>query len=499
MVAAALSSAVALLPLLALAISTCAAAPAPSTSIFGGRAGPTFNLTQFGGVPDNATLNTKAFEAGVAAVAKAVADGAAGGTLVVPPGAWRTGPLNLTSHMTLYISGEATIYGPTYTQLGAGPAFDMWPIIPPMPSYGQGRDHKGPRRAAFIGGVGLTDVKVTAAESAWGTIDGAGAPWWACHCGSKEARARADMAPGVAYDAEARTESGGCSSSWAQQYPCKGPGKEEVTRGHLIEFAHSSDIEISNLQLRNSPFWTVHPFDCHGVTVRNIDIWAPAHSPNTDGVDPDSSTNVLIENFRYHGGDDVIAIKSGWDCFGYHYNHSTRDVVIRNVTAVYSEAAGCAIGSEMSGGMKNITVSDCDFTQTETGLNIKYSEYRGGYVEDIHYRNIIMGNQGRAALTVNSNYGSKNPSCPNPHKGRRAPPVPCPVNTITYTNITSAPGTTVKAWIDFEGLPTNTIEGVSIHGVRLNGEKSTTCKLVKGTYSDCAACSSCEGLKPATV
>jgi hypothetical protein len=77
--------------------------------------------------------------------------------------------------------------------------------------------------------------------------------------------------------------------------------------------------------------------------------------------------------------------------------------------------------------------------------------------------------------------------------------VPCPVNTITYKNITSAPGTAVKAWIDFEGLLTNTIEGVSIHSVRHNGEKSTTCKLVKGTYSDCVACPSCEGLKPATV
>jgi polygalacturonase len=165
----------------------------------------------------------------------------------------------------------------------------------PLPSLavadGQGRDHVGARRAAFIGGVNITDVVVTADEGAWGTIDGAGQPWWACHCLAKEQDAHAAAGPGgssLEYDAEARTATGGCSSSWHRQYPCKGPQKEDVTRGHLIEFAHSSAIEISNLHLRNSPFWTVHPFDCHGVTVRNIEIWAPAHSPNTDGVDPDS-------------------------------------------------------------------------------------------------------------------------------------------------------------------------------------------------------------------
>ena len=401
-------------------------------SLFGGRLGQTFNVKDFGAIGDNATLNTKAF---VAAVAKVEACG--GGTLVIPAGAFRTGPFNLTSSMTLFLDKGAAIVGPTYEQLGDGPAFTMWPVIPPMPSYGQGRDHPGPRRTAFIGGTGLNDIVVTSAEDAWGTIDAQGQPWWACHCGTKH-----------------RGGLGGCSYSWNEQFPCKGPGQEQFTRGHLIEFMHSTNIEISNMNLLNSPFWTVHPFDCHHVVVRNINIWAPAHSPNTDGVDPDSSTDVLIENFRYHGGDDVIAIKSGWDCFGYEYNHSTKDVVIRNVTAVYSEAAGCAIGSEMSGGMENITISDCDFTQTETGLNIKYSAFRGGYVKDIHYRNIIMGNTSRAALTVNSNYGSKNPSCPSSKL------VPCPVSTISYTNITQAPGTSVETWFDFQGLASNSIEGV---------------------------------------
>ena len=148
---------------LAAALALAAAAPQqPARSAYGGRAGPTFNLTLFGAKGDNATLNTKAFEAAVARV-----EAAGGGTLVVPRGAFRTGPFNLTSHMTLFLDAGAAIYGPTFQQLGEGPAFSMWPIIPAMPSYGQGRDHPGPRRTALIGGGGLTDVAVTAAEDAW--------------------------------------------------------------------------------------------------------------------------------------------------------------------------------------------------------------------------------------------------------------------------------------------------------------------------------------------
>ena len=242
--------------------------------------------------------------------------------------------------MTLYVASQGSIMGPTVAQLGDGPAFTMWPVVRPMPSYGQGRDHTGPRRTAFIGGMHLDDVVVTGDQGAWGTIDGQGQPWWACHCISNAAAGL--LGPGKHVGREPGVGPNDCGVDWTKDYPCKGPGGERVTRGHLIEFMHSSNIEISNLNLRNSPFWTVHPFDCEHVTVRNIDVWAPAGSPNTDGVDPDSCRDVLIENFRYHGGDDVIAIKSGWDCFGVEYNRSTKDVVIRNVTAVFSQAAGCA-------------------------------------------------------------------------------------------------------------------------------------------------------------
>ena len=98
----------------------------------------TFNLTDFGAKGDNSTLNTHAFEAAVSAVEKA-----GGGTLYVPDGVYITAPFNLTSHMILFLSGHAEIRGPTKEQLGPSPDFPLWPVIPAMPSYGQGRDHRG--------------------------------------------------------------------------------------------------------------------------------------------------------------------------------------------------------------------------------------------------------------------------------------------------------------------------------------------------------------------
>lgn len=172
--------------------------------------------------------NSAAFVKAVAAVKEA-----GGGTLFIPDGVFITAPFNMTSHMTLYLSGKATVRGPTEKQLGPSPEFPIWPIIDPMPSYGQGRDHVGPRRTSLIHGENLTDVVVTASEVAWGTIDGFGEPFWAAH--------------------KAKTE--------------------KVTRGHLIEFMHCDGIEISNLFLRNSPFWTVHPVYSKHIVVRNIDIW----------------------------------------------------------------------------------------------------------------------------------------------------------------------------------------------------------------------------------
>ncbi|CAA0821525.1 Pectin lyase-like superfamily protein [Striga hermonthica] len=193
-----------------------------------------FNLTDFGGVGDGVTLNTAAFERAVVAISKLGKKG--GGQLNVPPGDWLTAPFNLTSHMTLFLAEGAVILGIDDEK--------YWPLMPPLPSYGYGREHPGPRYGSLIHGQHLKDVVITGHN---GTINGQGQTWW-------------------------------------RKYKQK---LLNHTRGPLVQIMWSTDIVISNITLRDSPFWTLHPYDCRNVRLKNLTILAPVYqAPNTDGIDP---------------------------------------------------------------------------------------------------------------------------------------------------------------------------------------------------------------------
>lgn len=128
---------------------------------------------------------------------------------------------------------------------------------------------------------------------------------------------------------------------------------------------------IDNIVLKNSPFWTIHPWSCDNVYIRNVDIRNPVYSPNTDGVDPDSTSNMVIDGLTYIGSDDAISIKSGWGCFGLDYNVSSKNILIKNVVTHYGES-GVAIGSEVSGGVENITILNSVFhNPVKAGVRIK--------------------------------------------------------------------------------------------------------------------------------
>lgn len=334
-----------------------------------------FNITEFGAVGDGITLNTKAFENAVSAISKLGKRG--GGQLNVPAGRWLTAPFNLTSHMTLFLAEDAVIL-----------AIDdekHWPLLPPLPSYGYGREHVGPRYGSLIHGQHLKDVVITGRN---GTINGQGQKWW------KKFRQK----------------------------------RLNYTRGPLIQIMWSSDISISNITLRDSPFWTLHPYDCKNVTIRNMTILAPIfQAPNTDGIDPDSCENMLIEDSYISVGDDAIAIKSGWDQYGIAYGRPSKNILIRNLVVQSMVSAGISIGSEMSGGVSNVTIENILIRKSRRGVRIKTAAGRGAYVRDIKYKNITFDNV-RVGIIIKTDYNE------HPDNGfdRKAFPV---IRDISYRSI----------------------------------------------------------------
>ena len=261
------------------------------------------NVVSFGADPSGSSPSTPAV---VAAVSSCAAIG--GCVLYFPPGTYSVTPFNLTSYCELRLDAAT---------LRASDTFSDWAIIAPLPSYGRGRDFPGPRYTSLIHGFNLTDVRITSNSSVHGVVDGHGERWWEA----------------------VKT------------------GQLVLTPGHLVEFVWSSFIEIDRVDFRDSPFWNLHLWSSHDLWVHDLSITAPLHSTNTDGVDPDSSSNVLIENLIIANGDDGIAIKSGWAPWGVQYGVPTRNVTIRGLT-VTTQSACVAIGSEMSGGIEDVVVRD---------------------------------------------------------------------------------------------------------------------------------------------
>ncbi|KAH7428927.1 hypothetical protein KP509_09G023500 [Ceratopteris richardii] len=161
------------------------------------------------------------------------------------------------------------------------------------------------------------------------------------------------------------------------------------TRGHLLEFVSSKKIIITNVVLQNSPFWTVHPVYCEDVIVKGVSIFAPQSAPNTDGIDPDSCTNVCIEDCYIENGDDLVSIKSGWDEYGIAVGLPSAGIIVRRVTGT-TPFSGISIGSEMSGGVKNVFVKDVNIIDSGTGIRIKAAPGRGGYIKNVTFVDITM-------------------------------------------------------------------------------------------------------------
>ncbi|XP_043717120.1 probable polygalacturonase [Telopea speciosissima] len=376
------------------------------------------SLTDFGGVGDGITSNTNAFQSAINSLSQYSSDG--GSQLFVPEGKWLTGSFNLTSHFTLYLHKDAVLL--------ASQDVSEWSVIDPLPSYGRGRDAAGGRYISLIFGTNLTDVVITGDN---GTIDGQGQIWW-------------------------------------QKFHQK---KLTYTRPYLIEIMHSDQVQISNLTLVNSPAWNVHPVYSSNVVVKGITITAPITSPNTDGINPDSCSNVRIEDCYIISGDDCVAVKSGWDEYGIAYGMPTKGLIIRRLTCISPYSAVIALGSEMSGGIQDVRAEDIVAINSESGVRIKTAVGRGGYVKDIYVKGMTMKTM-KWALWMTGNYGSH----PDPHYDPKALPV---IQGINYRDIV-ADNVTMAARL--EGISGDPFTGICISNVTIN--KSPKPKKVQWVCTD---------------
>jgi len=362
------------------------------------------SITDFGGVGDGKTVNTAAFREAVYRIEHLRRRG--GTLLYVPPGVFLTGSFNLTSNMTLYLARGAVIKATQDTT--------NWPLIAPLPSYGRGRELPGGRYMSFIHGDGLRDVIITGEN---GTIDGQGDIWW---------------------------------NMWRQ-------GTLQFTRPNLVEFMNSQSIIISNVVFKNSPFWNIHPVYCSNVVIHYVTILAPSDSPNTDGIDPDSSSNVCIEDSYISTGDDLVAVKSGWDEYGIAYNRPSTNITIRRITGS-SPFAGIAVGSETSGGVENILAEHINLSNMGVGIHLKTNAGRGGFIKNITVSDVYMENV-RKGIKIAGDVGG--------HPDDKYDPNALPVMTdITIRNVR---GVKVLQAGSIHGLKDSPFSGVCLHNISLAG------------------------------
>ncbi|XP_074282300.1 putative polygalacturonase isoform X2 [Silene latifolia] len=297
------------------------------------------SIVEFGAVGDGKTSNTGAFQNAIFYLNSFADKG--GAQLYVPPGKWLTGSFNLTNHLTLFLEKDAVIIG------SQDPSH--WGIADPLPSYGSGFELPGSRYRSLINGYNLQDVVITGNN---GTIDGQGSFWW-----------DAFLSDTLNY-----------------------------SRPHLVEIVDSVGVVVSNLTFLNAPAYNIRPVYCSHVLVQNISAFAPASSPHTVGIVPDSSDHMCIENSNISMGYDAISLKSGWDQYGIAYDRPTTYVHIKNVQLQASTGSAIAFGSQMSGGISNVLVDGVHISNSFSGIEFRTAIGRGGYMEKITVSDIVIEN-----------------------------------------------------------------------------------------------------------
>jgi polygalacturonase len=337
-----------------------------------------FLVTRYGAKADGKTNSSAAFKQAIEACNKA-----GGGKVVVPAGTFLTGPIHLKSNVNLVVSKNATIKFSQDSNDYLPVVFSRWEGVELM-NY-----------SPFIYAFEQTNIAITGE----GTLDGQSdaGHWWPWN--------------------------GRPSYGWQQGSPNQRPdrinliamgekgvpvaerqfGAGHYLRPQFVQPYRCQNVLIEGVTIINSPMWELHPVLCKNVIIRKVKI--NSHGPNNDGCDPESCSDVLIEDCDFDTGDDCIAIKSGRNGDGRRLNTPTENIIVRGCR-MKDGHGGITVGSEISGGVRNLFAENCnlDSPNLDHALRVKNNAMRGGLLENLHFRNIQVGQVAHAVITIDFNY-----------------------------------------------------------------------------------------------
>jgi DNA sulfur modification protein DndE len=359
----------------------------------------TFNILSYGAVADGFTLNSAAINKAIAECAKN-----GGGVVMVPRGSFVSGPIVMQSNINLHLANGALII---YTN-----DFNQYPLVS---SSFEGVD--AARCQSPLVAENLENIAITGQ----GIMNGNGFYWrplkkdkmtesqWKAH----------QKAYGGVLSADGKTWY--CSPKALKAAVTNNIGKltegktikdfedvKDYMRPNMIRISQCKNVLIDGVKFENSPAWTTHITMSEHITVKNLTVKNAWYGANTDAIDLESCKNALLEDCHFDTGDDGITIKSGRDADGRKRGMPTKDVIVKNCI-VYHAHGGFVVGSEMSGGVNNVFVSNCTFIGSDIGLRFKTTRGRGGMVENIYVNNVNMKDIPAEAILFDMYYMAKDP------------------------------------------------------------------------------------------
>jgi polygalacturonase len=329
-----------------------------------------------------------------------------GGTVLMPAGTYLSGPIVLKSNITLKLAKNATLLG--------SPDFSDYPQI---------TEFRAPGRQALVSAKNAENVSIVGD----GTINGNGFGWWKA--------ARSVHGAGVMGNT--------------------------FTRPRLIVFNHCKHVLIQGITAENSGMWQIVPYYSDYVTIRNIRILAPQHAPNTDAMDPFSSSHVLIEHVFANVGDDDVAIKSGMP--NSTNNRPSTYITIKDCTFLHGH--GLSVGSEIAGGAQHIYADNITLDGTDNGIRVKANRDRGNDVSDLVFKNFHLTNV-KNALIISEYYPKIYP--PTPDTAAPVTRLTPHFHNITIQNFFATGSKNAGA---IAGLPEAPVRDVVLNNVKIDAQR----------------------------